>query len=163
MQKEVFMANDENIAEKAWREIVERRPRENSATMALREFNNRMANSPSDNVAAIAWREFNTRANLTGYRADREPDASWYRPSNHRPPSQPMHPNTYEQAADEKRKRESQPLVQPLIDIFEKIRMNNRRLIEKDEFDRMCRKYGLNYNSLSKEDKAKYLDKCFND
>jgi len=32
-----------------------------------------------------------------------EPDASWYRPSNHRPN---MHPNTYEQAADEKRKRE---------------------------------------------------------
>jgi hypothetical protein len=38
-----------------------------------------------------------------GYRADREPDASWYRPSNHRPYE---HPSTYEQAAYQKREEE---------------------------------------------------------
>ena len=43
-----------------------------------------MANE--ENVAARAWRE--SMARVIGYRADREPDASWYRPSNHRPPSQ---------------------------------------------------------------------------
>ena len=66
--------------------------------------------------------------------------------------------------ADEKRKRERlvQSLVQPLMDIFERIRRNNRRLIEKDELDRMCREYGLSFNSLSEEEQAKYLDKCVN-
>jgi len=36
-------------------------------------------------------------------RADREPDASWYRPSNHKPN---VYPNTYEQAAYQKREEE---------------------------------------------------------
>jgi len=39
-----------------------------------------MANE--ENVAARAWRE--SMARVIGYRADREPDASWYRPSNHK-------------------------------------------------------------------------------
>jgi len=45
-----------------------------------------------------------SKANLVGYRADREPDASWHRASNHRPYK---HPSTNEQAADEKRRKEN--------------------------------------------------------
>jgi len=95
------------------------------------------------------------------YRAGLEPDASWYRPSDHRPPTQPVYPNTYEQAAYEKHKKESQSLgLQPLWNILDRIKMNNKRLIEKDEIDRMCSKNAPNFKSLSEEEKAEFWDKC---
>jgi len=85
------MATNENIAARAWRETFNNPANsqdENVAAIAQREYTrawhqalfNYQTNNQNENAALMAWLDI-------GYRADREPDASWYRSSNHRPPS----------------------------------------------------------------------------
>ncbi len=140
-------------------EAVSPEPQDKNAKIAA--IIDSMVNSVPTKILNIAKELQESESKPMGYRVEREPDASWYRPSYHRPPSQSTHPNTYEQAAYEKRNKESLSLgLQPFWNIIDRIRRNNRRLIEKDEIDRMCREHGLNFESLSKEEKAEFLDKC---
>jgi len=50
--------------------------------------------------------------------------------------------------------------LQPFVDAYKKIQRNNKRLLDEKELERMCHEYGINYKSLSEEDKAKFLGKC---
>jgi hypothetical protein len=50
--------------------------------------------------------------------------------------------------------------LQPFWDIIDKIRRNSKRLLEEKELEQMCREYGLNWKSLSEEDKVKFWNKC---
>jgi len=50
--------------------------------------------------------------------------------------------------------------LQPFVDAYKKIQRNNKRLLDEKELERICHEYGINYKSLSEEDKAKFLGKC---
>jgi hypothetical protein len=65
------------------------------------------------------------------------------------------------QALQEDGKAKSKSLgLQPFRDVIEKIRRNNKRLLKEEELEQMCRRYGLNWNSLSKEEKARFIEEC---
>jgi len=97
------MATNENVALMAWREMLN------------------LANNPTQNAAAMALRDMQWGTSLMGYRADREPDASWYRPSSHRPPNQ---------REIEYRRREEERILKMKNSMFFKIQ---KRLGGKEE------------------------------
>jgi len=86
----------DTIVKRAWKDAGYRWAEENAPTAFLemqcdniREQHKDFLPSVVESIVNKFRREHGLEpANLIGYRADREPDASWYRPSNHRPPSQ---------------------------------------------------------------------------
>jgi len=73
---------------------------------------------PTEPQDASAKRESFFSKGLPDYRADREPDASWYRPSNHKPN---VYPNTLEQAAYQKREEEKARSSEAIHSFFGKV------------------------------------------
>jgi len=86
----------DTIVKRAWKDAGYRWAEENAPAAFLemrcdniREQHKDFLPSVVESIVNKFRREHGLEpANLIGYRAGREPDASWYRPNNHRPPSQ---------------------------------------------------------------------------